>query len=58
MKFSTPSVALNEHYLDDAELAGITGGKLLIDINYLEGDSIPWTELEPARQAQLLPDSN
>jgi hypothetical protein len=35
--------------LDDAELAGITGGKLLVSgIDCLEQETIRWTELNPA----------
>jgi hypothetical protein len=50
MKLSTMSASRDELCLDDAELAGITGGKLLaqsIDLLANEYESIPWTKLNP-----------
>lgn len=48
MRKSTLIANRDNRCLDDAELAGITGGKLLVSgIDCLEEETIPWTKLNP-----------
>lgn len=54
MRKSTLNASRDDLCLNDVELAGITGGKLLINgIDFLAdedvSESIPWTKLNPSR---------
>ncbi|MBK4738548.1 hypothetical protein [Noviherbaspirillum pedocola] len=51
MRKSTLIANRDNRRLDDAELAGITGGKLLVsDIDCLEQEINRWTELIPTEE--------